>query len=218
MTIKYRYHSKFDPRKLAPDNIDRLSTAHVPPNSKVLELGCATGFMGRYFTRVLGCRVVGVEIDPQAAQIARRHLGHVIAGSLDDDKTYLALATHAPFDVVFASAIIEHLQFPDKLLAQSYKLLKPGGLLIITFPNIAHWRMRLALLRGIWQYQDYGLLDKTHLKFFTFFTAQELIKSHRFHLDSIELDPAGGIKFINLVAKFFPNFYAHQLVISAHKP
>jgi len=205
--IKYYYQGKFDPLKLEPTNIDRLSTALVPRNSKVLELGCATGFMSQYFRRHLNCQVTGVDINPSVKP--------TIIGDLEDKQTQNQIKLAAPYDVVFASAIIEHLKDPEALLQLIKAVLKPQGQLIITAPNVAHWRLRLKLLRGHWDYEDYGLLDKTHLRFFTYFSFQKLIQAAGFKIIAVKIDPAGGFKYFNWLFKYFPNFYAHQICIQA---
>ena len=205
--IKYFHSGPFIPSKMRRDNIDRLSTALVPLRSKVLELGCATGFMSQYFQRRLNCQVVGVDINPAAKPD--------IAGDLNLKSTWEKIKAKGKFDVVFASAIIEHLIDPETALQLIKLVLKPKGKLIITTSNIAHWRQRLKLLIGHWDYTDYGTLDRTHLKFYTYDTFQQLIIQTGFTLKTIKIDPAGGIKYFNWIAKYFPNFYAHQICIEA---
>lgn len=216
--MKYDYGKDFNPATLEPANVDRQSTALVPENSKLLELGCATGFMSKYFTQVKRCQVFGVEIDPEMAKKAAPSCENVLVGDLDQPATWDKIFTIAPFDVVFASAIIEHLQDPWHTLQLIKQVLKPQGVLIITTSNIAHWRMRLKLLLGKWAYQQYGTLDSTHLRFFTYFTFQQAIAQAGFLIKHIAIDPAGGIKYFNWLACHFPNFYAHQMVIKARKP
>lgn len=205
--IKYAYSGKFDPLQLELTNIDRLSTALVPRNSQVLELGCATGFMSRYFRQHLGCQVIGVDINPVVKPD--------IVGDLNQLSTWKKIKAKASYDVVFASAIIEHLPSPEATLQLIKAVLKPGGLLIITLPNVAHWSLRLKLLRGHWDYEDYGLLDRTHLRFFNYFTSQKLVTDAGFSINQILIDPAGGVKYFNWLFKYFPNFYAHQICIKA---
>lgn len=213
--MKYSYPGEFNPNKLEPTNIDRLSTDLVPPRSKLLELGCATGFMSKYFTQVKQCQVFGVEIDPDMAKIAAKSCENILIGDLDQPSTWQKIQSVAPFNVVFASAIIEHLQDPWGTLQSIKQVLKPKGVLIITTSNIAHWRMRLKLLSGHWDYQEYGTLDDTHLRFFTYDTFQQAVTQAGFTVEHIGIDPAGGIKYLNWLARHFPNFYAYQIVIKA---
>lgn len=205
--IKYRYQGKFDPEKLAPDNIDRLSTGLVGPKQKILELGSATGFMSEYFRKHLGCKVVGVDINPAAKPD--------IVGDLSDATMWREIRRRAPYDLVFASAILEHLPRPETTLQLIKQVLKPKGKLIVTLPNFAHWRMRGNLLLGRFNYEDYGLLDRTHLRFFTYFTAQKLIKDAGFKIKTILIDPAGGMKYFDWLVKYWPNLYAYQICLYA---
>ncbi|MCX6816331.1 MAG: class I SAM-dependent methyltransferase [Candidatus Beckwithbacteria bacterium] len=209
LKIKYFHRGQFDPSQLREDNIDRLSTSLVPHGSKVLELGCATGFMGNYLTKKLHCRVIGVDINPAVKAD--------ITGDLAKTSVWQEIKPHRPFDVVFASAILEHLPDPETTLQLIKSVLKPKGILIITLPNVAHWRQRLKLLRGHWDYEDYGLLDQTHLRFFNYFSGQRLITAAGFTINQILIDPAGGLKYFNWLVKHFPNLYAYQICIKANK-
>jgi len=215
---KTKYHLRnFKPQSLEKNNIDRLSTSLVPEKSRLLELGCATGFMSQYFTQTKHCQVIGVDINLQAIKQARQHCYKTICGDLDDKSTWKKIKSFAPYDIVFASAVIEHLKHSETTLQLIKQILKPKGILIITTPNVAHWRNRLSLLLGHWQYQDYGTLDKDHLRFFTYYSFQALIKQAGFTLKSVTLDPAGGFKYFNWLFKHCPNLYAYQICIQAQK-
>lgn len=189
----------------------------VPANSKILELGCATGFMSEYFRDYLNCRVYGVDIDPAAVKLASKYTVKSLSCDLDQNDSWTKIKKIGKFDVVFASAVLEHLKDPWSAVKHIHSVLKPGGVIIATIPNIAHWRMRLSLMQGNWDYQQYGILDNTHLKFFTYFTFQNLLKDAGFKIEKIAIDPAGGIKYFDPIAKHFPNFYAHQIAIKAVK-
>jgi len=136
----------------------------LPAGARVLELGCASG----YFARALELRghsVVGLEGDPLAAEEAR-------AQSLEvhDADLSVGIPTHIAinqFDAVLAMDILEHLPNPEKILTELYEGMKPGARLIVTGPNVAHLSMRLRLLNGQWNYTDTGILDRTHLRFYT---------------------------------------------------
>jgi SAM-dependent methyltransferase len=207
--MKYDYIGDFNPKKLVQDNIDRLSTSYVPVKSKLLELGCATGYMTRYFRTKLHCRVTSVDINPLAKPN--------IIGDLNLAFTWKKIQSKGFFDVVFASAILEHLPSPEITLQLIKSVLKPEGILIVTLPNVVHWRQRIKILLGKWEYEDYGLLDRTHLRFFNYFTAQKLITDAGFKIKAVKIDPAGGIKYLSWLFKYFPNLYAYQICIQAEK-
>jgi 2-polyprenyl-3-methyl-5-hydroxy-6-metoxy-1,4-benzoquinol methylase len=142
-------------------------------NKSVLEVGCSTG----YFTKILverGCSVVGIEIDPEAARGAEEWADRVIVGNIDDGGVWDE-AKDESFDVVVLGDVLEHLRDPLHSLRQAVRKLKPSGFVVTSLPNIAHGDVRMALMQGTFRYSDIGLLDRTHLRFFTLETIRELL-------------------------------------------
>ncbi len=215
--IKYDWEGEYDVSSLADDNIDKLSTSLIPNNSRVLELGCSTGYLTRHLVKNKKCQVVGVELNPAAARKAKKYTTQIIIGDLENPQTWTKIQKAGKFDVVFGSAVIEHLTDPWRVLKKIYALLPINGLLVLTMPNIAWWRCRLSLLLGKWDYQDYGTFDKTHNKFFTLFSMRHALQDVGFKILVEKYDPAGGAKFLTPVLKLFPNAYAHQIAILAKK-
>lgn len=213
--IKYGKNIIFNPEKLDALNIDRQAVALVPNGAKILEIGCATGFLGEYLIKEKKCHVVGVEIGKNEAEVARKKLHLIIEGDIEDEKTLSEIP--GTFDIVYASALIEHLKDPWKALRQWKKFLKKNGYLILTTSNIAHWSMRLELLRGKFLYQQYGVLDNTHLRFFTTETFQQLVSECGYIIENFSIDPVGGgyPKISKSLSKFFPNLFAYQMLIKA---
>lgn len=141
----------------------------------MLELGASVGLM----TEVMhqwGIHVTAVEIDPAAEQILRRSAQQVLIGDLDDPHTLEPL-DKARFDVVLASDVLEHLKDPLRCLRQAAQFVEPGGRVILSIPNFAHADIRLSLLAGNFEYAEMGLLDRTHIKFFTRHSLENLIAS-----------------------------------------
>jgi 2-polyprenyl-3-methyl-5-hydroxy-6-metoxy-1,4-benzoquinol methylase len=153
----------------------RLVLEEVPAGARVLDVGCATGYLAAELTR-RGCAVDGVEFDPVAAEQARApgRCREVVVGDLEAPLTREAVAALGTPDVVVCADVLEHLRDPWSTLAWLRTLLAPQGKAIISVPNIGHWTARRALLRGRFDYADYGLFDRTHLRFFTRATASEL--------------------------------------------
>jgi 2-polyprenyl-3-methyl-5-hydroxy-6-metoxy-1,4-benzoquinol methylase len=161
-----------------------LSAAHrivleeVPDGARVLDVGCATGYLAAELSR-RGCTVDGIELDPATAQQARGHCREVVVGDLEAPSTHAEvqrmLAGVRP-DIIICADVLEHLRDPWTVLAWLRTLPAPGGRAVISVPNIAHWTARRALLRGRFDYTDFGLLDRTHLRFFTRATAAELAR------------------------------------------
>jgi 2-polyprenyl-3-methyl-5-hydroxy-6-metoxy-1,4-benzoquinol methylase len=156
----------------------RLVLDEVPAGARVLDVGCATGYLAAELSG-RGCTVDGIEVDPAAAQQARAHCREVVTGDLEAPLTHTAveamLAGTRP-DVILCADVLEHLRDPWTVLAWLRTLLAPGGRAVISVPNIAHWTARRALLEGRFDYADHGLLDRTHLRFFTRASAAELAR------------------------------------------
>lgn len=147
------------------DNSHAYLVRLVGPGKRVLDVGCATGYLGEVLKR-RGCEVVGVEIDPTSAAKAAEVLDDVLVADLERVDLAQAFGP-ASFDVVVFGDVLEHLRDPLTLLRSSVGLLRPGGSVVVSVPNVAHGAVRLALLQGRWQYLDRGLLDRTHVTFFT---------------------------------------------------
>jgi 2-polyprenyl-3-methyl-5-hydroxy-6-metoxy-1,4-benzoquinol methylase len=135
----------------------------------VLEVGCGRGFTGRLIQQQLGCRVTGVELHPEIAAEAARHLSRVIVGDI------LTVDVGGRYDAIVASELFEHLADPDAFLLKMMPLLKPGGVIVLSVPNVGHYSVVEDLLAGRWDYVPAGLLCNTHLRFFTRRTLADLM-------------------------------------------
>ncbi|MES9833963.1 MAG: glycosyltransferase [Candidatus Thiodiazotropha sp. DIVDIV] len=156
----------------------------IPKGSRVLELGCATGYMSDFLRRELGCFVVGVEYDRAMAQKAKAHCDQVIVGDVQKDNWLKSLGDE-PFDIITCADILEHLRDPIALLKKLPKLLKDDGRLIASLPNGAHAALRLELLEGRFTYEDTGLLDRTHLHLFNYHSLRNLFVRGGFRVDEL---------------------------------
>jgi 2-polyprenyl-3-methyl-5-hydroxy-6-metoxy-1,4-benzoquinol methylase len=163
--------------------VDTLGSTHnlvvslVPPGARVLEFGCATGYMSEVLRSRLACSVVGIEISAPAAEIARNHCERVIVGDAETLDFCEALGSDR-FDVILFADVLEHLRDPGALLARVRPFLKEDGSVIASIPNVAHGSVRLALLAGEFRYRELGLLDDTHLRFFTRESIQDLFEAN----------------------------------------
>ena len=151
----------------------------VGRNKRVLELGPAAGAV----TRALvgnGCRVVGVEVDADAAAHLEEVAERIVVGDLSDPAVVASAIDDEGFDVVLAGDVLEHLPRPLDVLRACRPALKPGGYVVISLPNIAHADVKLQLLSGRFPYRDVGLLDRTHVHFFTRESIGELLRDAGF--------------------------------------
>jgi SAM-dependent methyltransferase len=152
-------------------------------NQRVLELGAASGHVTRALV-AQNCRVSAIEYDADAAQSLKDVAEHVAVGDLNDPATLAGYS--AEFDVVLAGDVLEHLIDPQVVLNRMVKLIVPTGRIILSLPNIAHADVKLMLMRGRFEYGSWGLLDRTHLRFFTLTSVRELVKHAGLQIVALE--------------------------------
>jgi 2-polyprenyl-3-methyl-5-hydroxy-6-metoxy-1,4-benzoquinol methylase len=203
-SVADRYN--FNPASYSPNRkILNLTGAR----EKVLDVGCAGGFLARELKKK-GCFVVGLEFDPEAAEEARQFCDRVIVGDIETlDANGLPQGF---FDTIIFGDVLEHLRRPDMVVRNVKSVLSPGGKCIASIPNIARIEFRLKLLMGRFVYEDIGQLDKTHLRFFTLSTAKELFTTEGYTIQSVD--------YTGLASRFFmfrllPTWFAYQIVIVA---
>lgn len=171
-----KYHRQCSGTKDIPREYKAILT-YINGLSDILEIGCHTG----YFTKLLhdaGCSVVGVEKNPIAAGYAKKIAKDVIVSDIEIPGTLKQLAGYDNgFDAILFMHVLEHLQDPWKTLRAIKPYLKKNtGFIIITLPNIAAWEIRKNLFfHGKFEYSEIGILDKTHLRFFTPATAKKMV-------------------------------------------
>lgn len=138
----------------------------VDEGARVLEIGCASGVQTRFLTREKGCRVTGIELDPESAELARGECEEVIVGDIERMDLTGRLGK-GEFDLVLIADVLEHLYDPAKVLREVQIYLKEGGAVVASIPNVGHASLCWELCHGRFEYRQYGLLDDTHIRFFT---------------------------------------------------
>jgi glycosyltransferase involved in cell wall biosynthesis/ubiquinone/menaquinone biosynthesis C-methylase UbiE len=144
------------------------------PPSRILDVGCSGGLFAER-ARTVGHRVTGVdylEIPGVRDRTDEFYVADLEKGLPDD--------VGGPYDVVIAGDIIEHLSRPDQLLRQLRDVLRPGGQVLLSVPNFGHWYPRLRVLTGSFGYDRRGILDNTHLRFFTRSTLRRTVRAAGF--------------------------------------
>ena len=209
-------HGKYYPGSTEHDGHVDPGSSHaylldfVGQNKRVLEFGCSGGFMSRHLSEA-GCTVTGVEIDSEAAADARPWCESVVIADLDF-QTLADILPRNDYDVAVFGDVLEHLRDPWRVLKESRDFLAPTGFVAISIPNVAHGALRLALLKGEFEYQELGLLDDTHLRFFTLKTVQELCISSGFRIDRIERTKAPMFGEANVVPHVLREEFDPELV------
>jgi 2-polyprenyl-3-methyl-5-hydroxy-6-metoxy-1,4-benzoquinol methylase len=185
----------------------RVLLEWIGPNKRVLELGCSTGFFSKVMAE-RGCAVTGVEYDSEAAQQARRFCETVAVRDLNCAEWRAGI--NGPFDVILMGDVLEHLLAPERILEECRELLGSDGSVIVSLPNVAHWRNRIDLLLGRWNYTEIGTLDRTHVKFFTLETSRKLIQKAGYEIEKVHSVGRGyGL---------FPGLFGFQFLYKAHLP
>jgi SAM-dependent methyltransferase len=181
---------------MAYDSVNLPVLASIPETTKtLLDLGCGCGSLAAAAKEQTGCRAVGVTSDPEECRLAVTRLDHVECADLEEYDP----ANLGTFDCVVCCHVLEHLRNPDRVLRLVKQCLAHDGVLIVALPNVLYWRQRLRFLVGRFRYTDGGTMDKTHLRFFDWHTAKELLESSGYVLVSRQSD--GGFPLSRLLGR-----------------
>lgn len=207
MSKKLKYNvfntNEFESHMLAFDIIKN--------NSKVLDIGCATGYMSRKLHLEKKCEMWGVDNNPDALKLAKKYCKKVILQDLNEMNELDIPQKH--FDHILILDVIEHLVSPEKILKLMRKYLKKTGSVIISVPNVAHASIRLMLLRGEFNYSNLGIMDKTHVHFYTRETLKKLLINMGYKI--IKIIPTNGmckVPFLYLITDRLPQSWQYKLV------
>lgn len=171
--ISYYSHTRQELLKYIPDTI-----------KVVLDVGCGGGNFGSMLKEIYQCEVWGIEPDVKAATIAKEKLDIVINSNFDEN---IAFKDHQKFDCIFFNDVLEHLAQPEEALDLAKKLLKIDGCIIASIPNIRFYPSILSLIRyKDFKYLDAGVMDRTHLRFFTKKSMIRLFEDNKLEIKIIE--------------------------------
>lgn len=184
MSKDYTLRSYEDLGDIEPGSSHFELVQRIKPDSRVLDVGCATGYLASALAK-RGCEMYGIDINPKAAEAARAHCTAVVCDDLDA-VTLLEAFPAVRFDYIIFGDVLEHLRDPWRTLEGAREVLVDRGHVVASIPNAAHGALQLALLQGEFDYQEFGLLDSTHLRFFTLDTVKELFLRTGFHIEAIE--------------------------------
>jgi len=181
-------------------------------NERVLDVGCARGYLGEKIKR-LGNYVAGVEISDKAAQEARKVLNRVDVFDIEQD--WPDILGGNQFDLVILAEILEHVFDPAEVLKSVYRVLKLDGFAVITTPNFMTWTNRARFLFGNFEYQDQGMFDFGHIRFFTYPYLEKVLKESGFEI--IEENHIIFPGKLTPILKCWPGLFATQFVVKAKK-
>lgn len=164
----------------------------------VLDVGCGTGVLGALLKEKGVSEVCGIELSHTAASEAMRVLDRVIEG--DVERIGFPFSPEH-FDCIICADVLEHLVDPWTIMQKLFTLLKPGGCIVASIPNAGFHRVVRGLIRGNWHYTDSGVLDKSHLRFFTWQSMKALFQNSGFTIEKVhrKVDSGLNMKLLNFV-------------------
>ena len=161
---------------------------------RLLDIGCSNGATSALAKEMLGIdHIVGVELFPDAAKTARTRLDEVIEGNIE---TLTLPYSEGYFDCILCADVLEHTQNPWQVLTKLRSLLSPNGVLIASIPHIGHIVPLLKIAFDRLEYEESGILDKTHLRFFTWHTIKLMFKDTGYSIDSVSFNKSRSWKFV----------------------
>jgi 2-polyprenyl-3-methyl-5-hydroxy-6-metoxy-1,4-benzoquinol methylase len=211
---------------------ERRDVETLIPNgtNKILDVGCGEGILGRRLLEKGASEVVGIEFFPDACERAEKNMTGVICGDIEKidlpfDEGY--------FDCLIVADILEHLKDPLSTLKKLRKHLSDSGVVVASIPNVRYHGIINMLVEGHWKYEDHGILDKTHLRFFTRKEIERLFTEAGFEITGItaNIDPAynslkyplsgeisfGRVSLVGLTPEELKDLFVFQYLLKAQK-
>jgi 2-polyprenyl-3-methyl-5-hydroxy-6-metoxy-1,4-benzoquinol methylase len=192
---------KYDPKWIAYREILK--------NEDVLDVGCSYGDFGKKL-KEKGCKVDGVEIDLIAAAAAREYLDHVDSFDIDQFPVVSSMFKKV-YDTITYMDVLEHCKNPDLVISEFNKYLARDGRIIVSVPNIVNIKERFLILCGRFNYEEYGVMDRTHLRFYTRASSYLMISRHFENVRFIGYTPR--FNSLNRLVNIWPTLFALQFVI-----
>lgn len=159
--------------------------AFLPPAvSRSLEFGCSQGLFSKRIKEKYGAECWGVDLDTASIAMAATHLDQALCG---DATAVLTTLPRAYFDLLVCNDFLEHLPDPGAFLREAAAVMTPGATLVASVPNVRSWSNILELLvYKEWKYKDSGILDRTHLRFFTLKSFRRFLEENGLHIEILE--------------------------------
>ena len=164
------------------ENTMTLMINEIDKGSVVLEFGPASGRLTRYLKEKCDCKMYIVELDEEAGRIAAQYAEDAVIGDIEKYE-WLERFAGIRFDYILFADVLEHLYNPEKVLESVKNILKPNGYVIMSLPNIAHNSVIIDLLDNKFEYRPTGLLDNTHIKFWTYSNIENMLKKLKYNVD-----------------------------------
>ncbi|MCG2686225.1 class I SAM-dependent methyltransferase [Candidatus Parcubacteria bacterium] len=211
---------------LYKDGVNELVVKQIGFDKRILDVGCSEGKLGRYLRQHKRAAVFGIDVSDRAIKKAKRNLDGAFVLDIETDRLPFAKKS---FDIIICADILEHLYDPLVVLEKLKPYLKDGGIFVLSIPNIANIAVRWNLLWGRFDYRQGGIMDESHIRFFTNKTVRELIS--RAGLTILKMDHTPGFPFFFLqgralrfsilrgllhrLTKLIPTLFCRQFIVVA---
>jgi 2-polyprenyl-3-methyl-5-hydroxy-6-metoxy-1,4-benzoquinol methylase len=212
-------------REVRAPELLRAVRSVLPVGGRALDVGAGSGRLLGLLADQAGYRV-GIELSPQAAELAREFADEIVVGDVMTDSVSLPAQS---FDVIVCGDVLEHLPDPHLALQKIVGWLAPRGAVVISVPNIAYFQSRARLVRGVWRYESWGIWDSGHLRFFTQSTLYEMMSRAGLRVDQLvtTIAPDGyfsvlrsaptpirreAARIFRQLAQRRPSLFAYQLI------
>jgi len=189
-------------------------------DKNILDIGCGSGVLGAQIKKTFeDVKITGIEFSKDAAAQAKNNLDVVIQGDIVNMELHFEEKT---FDLIIFADVLEHLSAPESALNNVLPYLKNNGRVIVSLPNVRHFSVLLPLIfKDSWEYQDRGIMDKTHLRFFTRSSAVKLIEESGLEVKLITKNLRYVKKLAIIIDKItfgkLKGFFVQQWIIVAVK-
>ncbi|QWD23666.1 class I SAM-dependent methyltransferase [Polynucleobacter paneuropaeus] len=209
-------------------NIPLFEMLHLKKNMAVLDVGCGAGDNARLIRdSISSVKIDGITYSEEEKKIAKDVFNEIYTFNIEDP-----LPSSFPpskYDIIIFSHILEHCKYPTDVVRRFLRFLNPDGRIIVAVPNILNWRMRFQFMIGNFEYVESGVLDDTHVRFFTYITSDRYIFSGIKELKVINKSASGSVplwilrryvlpKYISrkidaYMVRRFPNLFGEQVLI-----
>jgi 2-polyprenyl-3-methyl-5-hydroxy-6-metoxy-1,4-benzoquinol methylase len=191
----------------------------IPPQAQnILEVGCAAGLTGKALREKGFKEIVGIEVNEEVAQKGKLYYDKLM---IEDVEKISLPFEKEHFDCILYGDVLEHLVDPWQVLKNHHAFLKKGGTIICSIPNIRHYRiMKKLFFKGKWEYTKDGIMDKTHLRFFTLDSIQGMLEKAGFEIRELVKKPSGAfwLKWLNrFLGNRLINLLVRQYIVVAIK-
>ena len=202
------------------DNVNPVILEYILESSEekpaILDIGCWTGTLGRALKNENNVlfEIDGIDFNEEALELARSHNDYRKTYSVDLNNYSFDEIANKQYDLIILGDVLEHTINPDKIMRDLVPKLKENGSFIISLPNVGFLKYRYLHLLGHWNYTNTGIMDKTHLRFFTFNSMRDFFAKNGLGVVSFKnLNAVSRIYWpVNLLAKIWPNMFALQIV------